>query len=388
MSQSANASPEANDADGERPNFSDSDRMVQPFFRKCSVGFCLVSSAASTKVRALGKSWAKQPISMLIGVVCGLALLLSAVPNPASAQSPTTTPTSTLDTPAATSTKGQTDLSVLDAVILGTVEGVTEYLPISSTGHLHITERLLGVGDTPDTKDAADSYAIAIQAGAILAVLVLFWRRILTVFQGLIGRSVAGRKLLIALLVAFVPAIIFGLALEKVIKEHLLAAGPIAFAWVVGAIAIFALARYHQAAKNGVKKIGAPLESITLRQAGLIGAAQCLALWPGTSRSLVTLAAGLLVGLSLDAAVEFAFLLGLMTLGAGTAYEGLKNGSTMVDAFGLPTILIGVAVAFVTAVVSVKWMVEYLKQHSLAVFGWYRLGAAAVVVGLLAFGGL
>lgn len=273
-----------------------------------------------------------------------------------------------------------TRLSVVDAVILGTVEGVTEYLPISSTGHLHVTQRLLGIGDTPETKDAADSFVIAIQSGAILAVLVLYRRRILTVFEGLIGRSDEGRRLLIALVLAFVPAVGFGLAFEDVIKDRLLAAGPIAFAWAVGGVAILALAGRHRAA---TERPGRALTDITVRQAAVIGLAQCLALWPGTSRSLVTLAAGLLVGLTLDAAVEFAFLLGLLTLGAGTTYETLQNGSTMIDAFGLPMILLGIVVAFVTAVASVKWMVDYLKGHSLAVFGWYRLAVAATTGVLL-----
>ena len=119
-------------------------------------------------------------------------------------------------------------------------------------------------------------------------------------------------------------------------------------------------------------------KSITSRDAVIIGWAQVLALWPGTSRSLVTIVAALLLGMSMEAAVEFSFLLGFVTLGAATGYEMLKNGKTMIDTFGIVVPLIGLVVAFAAAVVSIKWMVGYLRRHDLAIFGWYRLGVAAL----------
>ena len=122
------------------------------------------------------------------------------------------------------------------AVVLGVVEGVTEYLPISSTGHLLVTQRILGIGDTDATKDAADTYAIAIQFGAILAVLVLYWQRIVSIFKGLIGRDPDGRRLLIALMLAFLPAVIVGVGLEKKIKDHLFGPWPVIAAWIVGGV--------------------------------------------------------------------------------------------------------------------------------------------------------
>lgn len=265
------------------------------------------------------------------------------------------------------------------AIVLGAVEGITEYLPISSTGHLIVTQRILGIGDTSATKDAADSYAIAIQFGAILAVLVLYRRRILTILQGLFGRNADGQTLLVSLVIAFVPAVIVGVLFEKSIKENLLGAGPVIAAWIVGGIVLLVLAPRIKPDRPGLS-----ITNIGPRQAVIIGIAQVLAMWPGTSRSLVTILAALFVGMTLAAAVEFSFLLGLMTLGAATIYETGKNGSTMIDAYGWVDPLVGLVVAFVFAVAAVRWMVTWLQTRSLAVFGWERLVVAAVTIGLIA----
>ena len=265
------------------------------------------------------------------------------------------------------------------AIILGAVEGITEYLPISSTGHLIVTQRILGIGDTSATKDAADTYAIAIQLGAILAVLILYRRRILTVFQGLLGRNVEGRTLFVALTIAFLPAVVVGVLFEKPIKENLLGTGPVIAAWIVGGVLLLVLAPRIRPDRPGLS-----VTNIGPRQAIIIGAVQVLAMWPGTSRSLVTILAALAVGTTLAAAVEFSFLLGLMTLGAATIYEGAKNGSKVVDAYGWVDPLVGLVVAFVSAVVAVRWMVSWLQTRSLAVFGWERLVVAAITIGLIA----
>lgn len=274
------------------------------------------------------------------------------------------------------------ELSALDAVVLGTVEGLTEYLPISSTGHLTVANRVLDVGQTDATEDAADSYIVAIQAGAIVAVLVLYRQRITRVLNGLAGRDPAGRQLGFALLVSFAPAVVLALALEDVIKGSLFGPWPVVAAWIVGGVGILAWVR-HRAGHPGT---GFELEAITMRMAVLIGLAQCVALWPGVSRSLVTIIAALAVGMSLAAAVEYAFLLGLITLGAATAYEALTNGTEIIDTFGWTSVLLGVATAFVSAVIAVRWMVAYLQRRSLAVFGWYRIAAGTVTAILLAAG--
>lgn len=278
-------------------------------------------------------------------------------------------------------TTADSELTPAKAAVLGLVEGITEFLPISSTGHLLVTERLLDIGTTDATKDAADSYAIAIQAGAILAVVVLYRRRIWSMFEGLVGRDTDGRNVLISVVVAFVPAVVIALVFERPIKDNLLGVGPVAFAWLVGGIAILLLAKRWTASAGGFA-----LEQMTIRQAAIIGVVQCLAMWPGTSRSLVTILAALFLGMSLAAAVEFSFLLGLITLGAATSYEVVRNGSEMVDAYGWQDPLIGGVVAFISAVIAIRWMVGYLQKHSLAIFGWYRIAVAGIAAILLVTG--
>jgi undecaprenyl-diphosphatase len=272
-------------------------------------------------------------------------------------------------------------MSTWKAMILGAVEGVTEYLPISSTGHLVVTQRILGIGDTDATKDAADSYAIAIQFGAILAVLVLYRKRIESIIRGLFGRDADGRNLLISLVIAFIPAVVIGVVIEKPIKSHLLNVGPVVGAWIVGGLLILFLAPKIKANRPGIS-----ITHLRPKQALIIGCAQVLAMWPGTSRSLVTILAALAVGATLAAAVEFSFLLGLMTLGAATLYETAKNGSTVIDAYGWFNPLVGLVFAFIFAALAVKWMVSWLQTRSLAVFGWERLAVAAASIGLLIAG--
>jgi undecaprenyl-diphosphatase len=275
------------------------------------------------------------------------------------------------------------ELTTAKAALLGLVEGLTEYLPVSSTGHLLVTERLIDVGRHHATKDAADTYTITIQSGAILAVLVLYWRRFLEMGRGLAGRDEPGRRLLTATVVAFIPAAIVGVALEKPIKDRLFGVWPVIVAWAIGGVVILLFARQLEE-RSRVR--GTAIESLTVRAALLIGLAQCFALWPGTSRSLVTILAALLVGLTLPAAVEFSFLLGLLTLGAATAYDGLKHGKEMIDTYGVVHPLVGFLVAFVAALVAIRWMVTYLGRHGLEIFGWYRLAIAALALVLLATG--
>jgi undecaprenyl-diphosphatase len=266
-------------------------------------------------------------------------------------------------------------LSYGQAILFGLVEGITEFLPISSTGHLLVLARVLDVGQHGTAKDAIKSYEIAIQAGAILAVAGLYRHRFVTMIEGVTGRSEDGRRVLIGVMVAFVPAALVGVALESKIKDVLFGVGPVLAAWAVGGILILVLTRMGVL----VPREGRVLEQITPRDALVIGIAQVLALWPGTSRSLVTIVAALLLGYSMASAVEFSFLLGFVTLGAATAYQVLKDGQTMIDAFGVATPIVGLVAAFIAAALSIRWMVTYLQRHDLSIFGWYRLAIAAVV---------
>lgn len=274
------------------------------------------------------------------------------------------------------------ELSVLDAVVLGVVEGLTEYLPVSSTGHLLVTQELLGVGDTEETEDAADTYAITIQSGAILAVVVLYFRRLRSMAKGVLGRDPEGRHVASAVAVAVAPAVVVALAFESTIKDRLFGPGPVITAWLVGGVAILVASRMLAARPPGT----VTLESVPMRIALVVGVVQAVALWPGVSRSLVTILAALFCGLVMRDALEFSFLLGLVVLTGATLYEAASNGGELIDTFGIVDPLVGFAVAFVSAVVSVRWLVGYLGRHGLDIFGWYRIGLALVALVLLATG--
>jgi undecaprenyl-diphosphatase len=266
-------------------------------------------------------------------------------------------------------------MDILDAIILGVVEGITEFLPVSSTGHLIVAQRMLGI----PASEATNSYNIVIQIGAILAILRLYGSRITEVIQGLKGHNPEGKRLLQCLIVAFIPAAIAGLTLDDLIEEKLMGSAiPTVIAWIVGGFVILWWARTH-----GKKQGGRTLEALHWRAALGIGLIQCLAMWPGTSRSFMTIMGGVAVGLSLPAAVEFSFLLGVITLGAASGYSGLKHFQSL-DDLGLGVVAVGILASFVSAYVAVKWMVDWINRRGLAVFGYWRIGAG-ILVGYLIF---
>jgi undecaprenyl-diphosphatase len=268
------------------------------------------------------------------------------------------------------------------ALVIGLVEGLTEYLPVSSTGHIILAQRWMGIEDGP----AANAFAIAVQAGAIAAVLGLYRTRVVQMLRGLRGLlrvgegDAAGQAIGLAMVVAFLPAAVLGPLFDDAIEERLFHRGRIAAALFVGGVGILVASFfYRRRAAAGEVAPGRDLESLGLKAALLIGLMQCLAMWPGTSRSLVTIVGGLVVGLNMAAAVEFSFLLGLLTLGAATAYKSVSDGAVMLEHYGPGSLLIGFLVAWLSAVVSVRWMVSWLKSHGLAVFGWYRVVLACLV---------
>lgn len=275
-------------------------------------------------------------------------------------------------------------MDYFQALVLGLVEGLTEYLPVSSTGHLLLAQRLMGI----ESSTAADAFAISIQGGAILAVLGLYRARVAQMTMGLIGQDATGRRLLINLVSAFIPAAVLGLLLEKPIKKYLFGGDewgmwPVVAAWFVGGLAILAVS-FARRRRGASPSAGLDLDQLTIRMALIVGFAQCLAMWPGVSRSLITIVGGVLVGLSLPAAVELSFLLGVITLTAATAYDALKHGPEMLATYGPVPLLIGFVSAWISAVLAVKWMVGYLKSHGMEIFGWYRVALAiAVAIWLL-----
>jgi len=274
------------------------------------------------------------------------------------------------------------------AAILGLVEGITEYLPVSSTGHLIIASALMGLDEPPAQKAAVDAFNIVIQGGAILAVLGLYRVRVAQMIRGLLGRDAAGLKLAINLIIAFLPAAVFGVLFDDAIEARLFYAGPVLGALFVGGILMIAIDRWK--IRPQMKDPDAPgavdLMSLTWRMALFIGFMQCLAMWPGTSRSMMTIVAGVLIGLKPRQAAEFSFLLGLPTLGGACVYKLGKNladaDANMFDLIGPMPIIVGILVATVSAAVAIRWLVGFLTKHGLTVFGIYRI-ILAVVLGVL-----
>jgi undecaprenyl-diphosphatase len=269
------------------------------------------------------------------------------------------------------------------ALILGIVEGITEYLPVSSTGHLIFTSWLLGFGADAKDWEAVNTFNIVIQAGAIAAVGGLYWRRLRQMAMGLLGRDATGLRLTVNLMVAFMPAAILGLLLHDHIKQYLFGPWPVVAALFVGAWLMLAVARSR---RINPPADGRGVDDLTWRFALLIGIAQCVAMWPGTSRSMMTIVAAMMLGLRVRDAAEFSFLLGLITLTAATGYEAVDGGAAMLEQIGVGAVAIGFIAATVSAILAVKWMLAFLTRRGLGPFGWYRLAIASVLAALLVSG--
>jgi len=258
----------------------------------------------------------------------------------------------------------------LDAVILGIVEGLSEFLPVSSTGHLIIVSDLLGAND-----EKGKIFDIVIQLGAILAVVWEFRARFAKALSG-IGSDRVQQRFAANLFVAFLPAAIVGLAFQKAIKAYLFNPVSVAIALIVGALVIFVVERWY-------KHHGAPrvtrVDDMTWKDALKVGLAQCFALIPGTSRSGATIMGGMLFGLSREAATEFSFFLAVPIMFAATGYELVKNRA-LLTADDLGLIAIGFVVSFAAALVAVKGLIRYVAHHDFNAFAWYRIALGAAVL--------
>jgi undecaprenyl-diphosphatase len=272
-------------------------------------------------------------------------------------------------------------MSLTQAAILGLVEGVTEYLPVSSTGHLILVDKWLGLRGnaafTPQQMDAIEAFEIVIQSGAILAVLYAYLDKVKLMISGLMGQSVAGRKLLINVTAAFIPAMVIGFVLHKIIKTYLQQEWPTVFALAAGGVAMILWDRSNIAIRR--RHSGRNVDNLDILDAIKIGLLQCVAMWPGTSRSMMTILGGQWVGLSPVAAAEFSFLLGLPTLLAATAFKAFKDGHHLANHIGFDAMGVGLAVAAVSAFICVKGLIAWLGKHGLQPFGWYRLALATLV---------
>jgi len=252
---------------------------------------------------------------------------------------------------------------LFDAAILGVVEGLTEFLPVSSTGHLILVSDLLG-----QNGEKGKIFDIVIQLGAILAVCWEFRVRIVHAFAGLRGDPVQ-RRFAVNLFVAFLPAAIVGLAFQHQIKRYLFNPTSVAAALVAGGLVIFAVERWY--AGKGGSRVGS-MYDMTWRDALKVGLAQCFSLIPGTSRSGATIMGGMLFGLSRPVATEFSFFLAIPVMFAATGYELVKNRA-LLSAGDLETIGVGFAVSFVAALFAVKALIRYVAHHDFRAFAWYRI---------------
>jgi undecaprenyl-diphosphatase len=246
----------------------------------------------------------------------------------------------------------------LNALILGVVEGLTEFLPISSTGHLIVASELLGATD-----ERWKVFNIVIQTGAMLAVVWEYRARFFRVDVALYRN----------LVVAFIPAAVLGLAFSKYIKSTLFHAVPVALAFIVGGIIILLVERRSYHARVETTRAMSWLDALK------VGIAQCFALIPGTSRSGATIIGGMLFGLSRKAATEFSFFLAVPTLVAAGGYDLLKNRA-LLSAHDAPIFGVGLVVAFVSAFIVIRWLIRYVATHDFKPFAWYRIIFGLVVL--------
>jgi undecaprenyl-diphosphatase len=261
------------------------------------------------------------------------------------------------------------------AALLGIVEGITEYLPVSSTGHLIMAARALGFAEDDEGLKA---FEVVIQLGAILAVLIQYRALLAERTRGLFTRDKRSVGLLLALGFGFAPTALAGLLLRHTIKEKLFGTWPVAAALLVGGVLMIIVESARGKKERGL--VG--LEHVTPLRGFLIGVGQCVALWPGSSRSMCTIMAGQATGLSTATAAEFSFLLGLPTLGAATLYEGYKSRVVLAHLGGL-NVLIGLVVSFVVAWAVIAGFIAYLKRRGLLPFGVYRVLVGGVTLVLL-----
>lgn len=258
---------------------------------------------------------------------------------------------------------------LLKAAVMGVVEGLTEFLPISSTGHLILAGALLGFDD-----DKAKVFDIAIQTGAILAVIIVYWQKISSTVRAL-PRSADAQRFALNVFIAFVPAVILGLLFGKAIKANLFTPAVVATSFIVGGFIIL-WAERRPASKVRIGEV----EDMRWQDALKVGLVQCLAMIPGTSRSGATIIGGMLLGMSRKAATDFSFYLAIPTLIGAGAYSLYKDRAllSLADA---PMFAVGLVFSFLSAWVCVRWLLKFISTNSFEVFAWYRIVFGLVVLG-------
>ena len=261
---------------------------------------------------------------------------------------------------------------LIKAAIMGVVEGLTEFLPISSTGHLILAGALLGFDD-----DKAKVFDIAIQTGAIFAVIMVYWQKIRSTVVALPTQRQA-QRLALNVLIAFLPAVLLGLLFGKAIKAHLFTPTVVASTFIIGGLIIL-WAERRQARNPAVARIQ-EADDMTAVDALKVGLAQCLAMVPGTSRSGATIIGGMLLGLSRKAATDFSFYLAIPTLIGAGAYS-LYEERALLSLADLPVFTVGLVFSFLSAWLCVRWLLRFIATHSFVGFAWYRIVFGLVVLG-------
>ena len=266
---------------------------------------------------------------------------------------------------------------LIKAALMGVVEGLTEFLPISSTGHLILAGALLGFND-----DKAKVFDIAIQTGAIGAVILVYWQKIRTTLVAL-PTDAQARQFAVNVLIAFVPAVLLGLLFGKAIKAHLFTPMVVASTFILGGL-VMLWAERRQAQLPGAVRIQ-EVDDMSWKDALKVGLVQCLAMVPGTSRSGATIIGGMLMGLSRKAATDFSFYLAIPTLIGAGAYSLFKERALLSWA-DVPMFGVGLLASFVSAWLCVRWLLRFIATHSFTGFAWYRI-VFGVVVLATAWGG-
>jgi undecaprenyl-diphosphatase len=260
---------------------------------------------------------------------------------------------------------------LIKAAIMGVVEGLTEFLPISSTGHLILAGALLGFDD-----EKAKVFDIAIQTGAIVAVILVYWQRLRETVMTLPTHE-QSRRFALNVAIAFVPAVLLGLLLGKAIKAHLFTPQVVASTFIIGGVLILWAERWHVRTPDAVRITS--VDDMSALDALKVGLVQCLAMIPGTSRSGATIIGGMFLGLSRRTATDFSFYLAIPTLIGAGAYSLYKERS-LLSLADLPMFAVGLIFAFVSAWLCIRWLLRYVATHSFVPFAWYRIVFGAVVL--------
>ena len=260
---------------------------------------------------------------------------------------------------------------LMKAVVMGVVEGLTEFLPISSTGHLILAGALLGFDD-----DKAKVFDIAIQTGAIFAVILVYWQKIRKTLLDLPTQKQA-QQLALNVLIAFLPAVVLGLLFGKTIKAHLFTPVVVATTFIVGGFIILWAEKRQAAGGNAVRVTDA--DDMTWKDALKVGLVQCFAMVPGTSRSGATIIGGMLLGLSRKAATDFSFYLAIPTL-IGAGVYSLYKERALLSMADVPMFTVGLVVSFLSAWVCVRWLLRFIASHSFTGFAYYRIAFGVVVL--------